>query len=206
MRIAIFASGTGSNYEAIMEYFQTHQIDDAKVVMLFSDQPDAAVLEKAKRWNTPTVSVRVRDFANKEAYESFILEELERYQVDFIVLAGYMRLVGKTLLDKYLGKIINIHPSLLPLFPGKNGVEQALKAKVHETGVTIHFIDHGMDTGPIIAQKTIPIELNDNYKSLTTKIQQVEHQLYPEIILACVRGLVKMTDSGVSWNDSKSRS
>lgn len=206
MRIAVFASGTGSNYEAIMKYFQDHQIDDAEVVMLFSDHPGAAVLDKARNWNTPTVSAKFRDFSDKQAYEKFILQELDRFQVEFIVLAGYLRLIGSTLLDRYLGRIINIHPSLLPAFPGKDGVGQALAAKVQETGVTIHFVDQGMDTGPIIAQKVIPVELDDNHNSLTQKIQQVEHQLYPEIILAFVRGQVTLTDFGVLWNDSKSRS
>lgn len=205
MRIAVFASGSGSNYEAIMRYFDTHQIDDAQIVLLFSDQPEAGVLNKAKKWNTPTVTARLKDFSHKNLYEEFILSHLERNQVDFLVLAGYMRLIGSTLLERYQGKIINIHPSLLPSFPGKDGVGQALQANVRVTGVTIHFVDYGMDTGPIIVQEAVEISLTDNYQTLTEKIQRVEHRLYPEVVVACARKQIKLTDAGVVWDDSKLR-
>src|SRR5690625_1853344 len=177
-RIAMFASGTGSNYEAIME---TKDLT-CEVVLLVCDQPDAHVIEKANKYGTPTFVFNVADYENRAAYEKEIVEQLKKANVEWIFFAGYMRLIGPTLLNEYEGSIVNIHPSLLPKFPGLDAIGQAFKAGVNETGVTIHYVDAGMDTGPIIAQETVPITTEDTLVTLKEKIQAVEHKLYPHTI------------------------
>lgn len=177
-RIAIFASGTGSNYEAIME---TKDLP-CEVVLLVSDHPKAPVIEKAAKYKTPTFVFNANTYENREAYEKEIVAQLKKAKVEWIFFAGYMRLIGPTLLDVYEGKIVNIHPSLLPQFPGLDAIGQALRAGVEKTGVTIHYVDAGMDTGPVITQEVVSIAENDTLETLTKKIQRVEHRLYPRTI------------------------
>lgn len=177
-RIAVFASGTGSNFEAIMNH--TDRTFD--VVMLVCDKPKAHVIGKAASFGVETVVLEPEKFPSKEAYETEILQKLKRANVEWIVLAGYMRIVGKTLLEAYEGKIVNIHPSLLPAFPGKDAIGQALEAGVKVSGVTIHFVDEGIDTGPIIAQEPVTVFPNDTKETLQKRIQQVEHVLYTKVI------------------------
>lgn len=177
-RVAVFASGTGTNFEAIMNS-KDRTFD---VVMLVCDKPKAHVIGKAASFGVETVVLEPEKFPSKEAYETEILKKLKRANVEWIVLAGYMRIVGKTLLDAYKGKIVNVHPSLLPAFPGKNAVGQALKAGVKVSGVTIHYVDEGIDTGPIIAQEPVTVFPNDTEETLQKRIQQVEHVLYPKVI------------------------
>ncbi|MDQ0199502.1 phosphoribosylglycinamide formyltransferase [Neobacillus ginsengisoli] len=182
MKIAVFASGTGSNFAAILESIKSKQITDVEIVILVSDNPEALAVQKAKDVSIPVFTFRVKDFSNKQAYEELILEKLSQKQVDFIVLAGYMRLLGQVLLHAYDGKIINVHPSLLPAFKGKDAIGQALDYGVKVTGVTVHFVDEGMDTGPIIAQQTVEIVSGETRDTLIKKIQEQEHRLLPEVI------------------------
>lgn len=180
-KIAVFASGSGTNFQAIIEAIETGQLN-AEIALLVCDKPNAFAIERAKQHNIEVFQFIPKNFENKQAFEKVILEQLQAIHVEWIVLAGYMRLIGETLLGAYEGKIINIHPSLLPSFPGINAIEQAYDAKVKVTGVTIHFVDAGMDTGPIIAQAPVFIEEQDTIEVLRMKIQQVEHQLYPEVL------------------------
>lgn len=177
-RIAVFASGTGSNFEAIMSS-EKRKFD---VVMLVCDQPRAHVIGLAASYGVETVVLEPNKFQSKQDYEQEILKKLQRANVQWIVLAGFMRIVGPTLLDAYPNKILNIHPSLLPSFPGKNAVEQALEAGVKVSGVTIHYVDEGVDTGPIIAQEPVTVFPKDTSDTLLSRIQQVEHVLYTKII------------------------
>ncbi|MCB5951021.1 phosphoribosylglycinamide formyltransferase [Enterococcus sp. BWT-B8] len=181
MRIAVFASGSGSNFQAIAESVQAGKID-GEIVLLFSDQKDAKVLERAEKLGIPSASFSPKDFSSKGIYEAELLHLLEEKEVELIVLAGYMRLIGPVLLEAYPEKIINIHPSLLPLFPGLHGIRDAFEAKVEETGVTIHFIDKGIDTGPVIVQEKVAIHSDDTLEGLEEKIHKVEHRLYPIVI------------------------
>ncbi|MGJ9458380.1 phosphoribosylglycinamide formyltransferase [Oceanobacillus sp. CF4.6] len=178
VRAAVFASGTGSNFQAIME---TESLA-CEVVLLVCDKPQAIVLERAKTYNVPTFICDPKQFASKAEYEQVIVERLQEAEVSWIFLAGYMRIAGPTLLQAYEGKIVNIHPSLLPEFPGIDAIGQAFKAGAKKTGVTVHFIDEGIDTGPIIAQETVTIQEKDTESSLKEKIQKVEHELYPRVI------------------------
>lgn len=178
VRAAVFASGTGSNYEAIMESDNL----PCDVVLLVCDQPRARVIEKAEMYHTPTYVFDPNDYKNKAAYEQEIARKLEDARIEWIFLAGYMRIIGSTLLKKYEGKIVNIHPSLLPKFPGKDAIGQAMRARVDRTGVTIHYVDEGIDTGPIIAQESVTVAKEDTEETLQRKIQAVEHDLYPRVI------------------------
>lgn len=177
-RAAVFASGTGSNFEALMEAEDLA----CDIVLLVCDQPNAKVVEKAAKHNVPTFLFQAKDYPSKEAYEQIIVEKLEQLEVEWIFLAGYMRIIGRVLLEAYEGKIVNIHPSLLPAFPGKDAIGQAFAANVQKTGVTIHYVDEGIDTGPIIAQEEVPVYENDTKETLQQRIQKVEHQLYPKTI------------------------
>lgn len=178
INVAVFASGTGSNFEAIME--QDDLVCD--VVVLVCDKPGAKVIDKAEQYGVPVIVFEPKKYSSKAAYETMLVRKLLETGVEWIFLTGYMRLMGETLLQTYLDRIVNIHPSLLPSFPGKDGIGQAFQAGVSETGVTVHFIDEGIDTGLIIAQETVPVRENDTEQSLKERIQKVEHRLYPATI------------------------
>ncbi|WP_349409296.1 phosphoribosylglycinamide formyltransferase [Pseudalkalibacillus sp. SCS-8] len=179
--IAVFASGSGTNFQAIIDAVESGELQ-AEISLLVCDKPGAMAVERAEKHGIPTFVFSPKSYINKEAFEAEILKELEEADVSFIALAGYMRLIGPTLLFKYEGKMVNIHPSLLPAFPGKDAIGQAIAAGVTETGVTIHFVDDGMDTGPIIEQVPVPIEENDTANHIRRKIHDVEHALYPRVL------------------------
>ncbi|WP_440896592.1 phosphoribosylglycinamide formyltransferase [Amphibacillus sp. Q70] len=181
IKLAIFASGTGSNYQAIEQAIRAGKLE-AEVGLVVCDQPEAKVIEKARQNNRPVFIFKAVDYQEKAVFEQAIINELEMHAVDWIILAGYMRLVGSTLLKRYQGRMINIHPSLLPAFPGLDAIGQALKAGVKVSGVTIHYIDSGMDTGEIIAQEAVNVKIGMTHEQLQTTIQQIEHDLYPRTI------------------------
>jgi phosphoribosylglycinamide formyltransferase 1 len=179
--IAIFASGSGTNFQAIVDAAKKG-IVPARVALLVCDKPGAKVIERAERERIPTFVFSPKDYASKAEFEQDILAELRKHEIEFIALAGYMRLIGPTLLAAYEGKIVNIHPSLLPAFPGKDAIGQAYRAGVKITGVTIHYVDEGMDTGPIIAQRAIAIHEGESLAQLEARIHEVEHELYPAVL------------------------
>lgn len=190
VRLAIFASGSGSNFEAIVHAFQTEQCH-AEVALLVCDRPDAFVLKRAETLGIPSVAIRPKSFDSKEGYEQEVLNELKAASIDLIILAGYMRIVGKTLLKAYPNKLMNIHPSLLPNYPGRQGIQDAFEDGATETGVTVHIVDEGIDTGPILAQETVAIEPDDTIESLERKIHAVEHELFPKVIHTYIKKLQK---------------
>jgi phosphoribosylglycinamide formyltransferase 1 len=179
--IAIFASGSGTNFQAIVDAVK-NGIVPARVALLVCDKPGAKVIERAERERIPTFVFSPKDYDSKAEFEQAILAELRKHEIEFIALAGYMRLIGPTLLDAYEGKIVNIHPSLLPAFPGKDAIGKAYRAGVKITGVTIHYVDEGMDTGPIIAQRAIAIHEGESLAQLEERIHEVEHELYPAVL------------------------
>lgn len=180
-RLAIFASGTGSNYEAIDQAITAGNLD-AEIVLLVCDQPGAIVIDKAAQNQLAQFIFNPKDYQDKHAFEVDIVNELQAHQIDLVVLAGYMRLIGPTLLQPYQRRMINIHPSLLPAFPGLDAVGQALDAGVKISGTTIHYVDSGMDTGEIIAQEPVRVESGMTKEELQAKIQKIEHELYPKTI------------------------
>ncbi|QCJ40765.1 phosphoribosylglycinamide formyltransferase [Bacillus sp. S3] len=180
-KIAVFASGGGSNFQAIINVIREGLLS-AEISLLVCDQPGAFAIERAKANRIPCFIFSAKDYSSKADFEKEIAGLLRDLDVDLIVLAGYMRLIGPTLLKEYEGRIVNIHPSLLPDFPGKDAIGQALAAKAKWTGVTIHFVDEGMDTGPIIVQERVRIAEAETRESLQQKIQSIEHKLYPSIL------------------------
>lgn len=180
-KIAVFASGNGSNFQAILDQIQLGALE-AEIGLVVCDKPQAGVVERAKSANIPVFCFIPKEYETKAEFESEILAALQNHQIDLVILAGYMRLIGSTLLTAYANKIVNIHPSLLPAFPGKDAIGQAIQAGVKVTGVTVHFVDAGMDTGPIIAQQAIEIVNGDTPLTVAEKIHKVEHILYPKVI------------------------
>jgi phosphoribosylglycinamide formyltransferase-1 len=179
-RLAVFASGSGSNYEAIVEACRDGRID-AEVVLLVCDKPGAKVLERAKRYGTESYAFAPKEFESREAYESLIADMLDERGVDFVCLAGYMRIVGKVLLSRYENRIVNIHPSLLPSFKGAHAIQDAVDYGVKIFGVTTHFVDETLDGGKIIDQGAIVYEGSD-IEELTNLIHNIEHKLYVKTI------------------------
>ena len=167
---------------ALAEAARDGQLPGVSIGLVVCDRPGAPVLDHAQRLGLSSFALDPADCENKRAYESEILLQLELHRIDLAVLAGYMRIVGPTLLEVWQGRMINLHPSLLPDFPGKDGIGDAFRAGVSETGVTVHFVDAGVDTGPIIAQRTVKLGPNESLHSLEEKIHLVQHQLLPETI------------------------
>ncbi|MBG9980002.1 phosphoribosylglycinamide formyltransferase [Facklamia sp. DSM 111018] len=180
MRFAIFASGSGSNFQKIVEsHYQNPKVE---FVFLFTDQKQAYAIQRAKMLGVPVKVAQPKDFPVRLEYEKYLVELCQEAKVDYILLAGYMRIIGSPLLNAYANRIINIHPSLLPDFPGRTGIADAYNAGVTETGVTVHLVDEGIDTGPILAQEKVTIDEGDTLADLETKIHQIEHQLYPRVV------------------------
>ena len=179
--IAVFASGSGSNFEAIVAAAQSGEIN-ANVSLLVCDKPGAKVISRAKRLRVAVYVCDPREYAGRAGHERQILAALRDAGVEFIVLAGYMRIIGETLLGAYGGKIVNIHPSMLPDFPGINAIAKAFESGAGQTGITVHYIDEGVDTGPIIAQRSVDILPSDTLETLEERVHQVEHELYVEVL------------------------
>lgn len=175
-KIAIFASGNGTNFQNLIDA-QKGDLLAGEISLLVSDKPFAYVNIRAKEEGISTFTFDPKQYINKEAYETDIVNVLHEMKIDYIVLAGYMMLVGPTLLKAYKNRIINLHPSLLPSFRGKDAIEQAIDYCSKYTGVTVHFVDEDVDTGPVIMQEVVCIEEEDTIETLTEKIHQVEHQL-----------------------------
>lgn len=180
--IAIFASGNGSNVQAIVDACN-QGIINANVAVIITDNANAFVIKRAEKENISYKIFKPKTFVDKAAFETEILKTLAEYNIEFIALAGYMRLVGTVLLQAFPKKMVNIHPSLLPKYKGLNAVQQALDNNDNELGVTIHYVDEGMDTGEIIAQEKIAIEnLDEPLESIMAKVHNIEHKLYVETL------------------------
>jgi len=191
LRLAVFASGNGSNFQALIEAIAGKQIH-ASIELLVCDRPKAYVVERAKQAAVETFVFRPKEYASREQYEVEIARLLKARDIDVIVLAGYMRLITDTLVQPYYGKMINIHPSLLPSFPGVDAIVQAYEHGVKITGVTVHFVDGGLDSGPIIAQRTVEIAAGESLAALTARIHAVEHELLPQVIGWMQKGLIQL--------------
>ena len=187
LRIAVFASGYGSNFEAIAKACHRGELE-AEVVLMVCDKPTARVNALADELGVERMTFSAKDYASKAEYEAKIVERCEALGVELICLAGYMRLVGDTLMGAYEGRMINIHPSLLPSFAGKDAVERAMEWGVKVYGATIHYVDSTLDGGKIIAQRAIPYE-GDSIDELMAMIHPLEHQLYIDTI----KKLIKQT-------------
>ncbi|ANU24019.1 phosphoribosylglycinamide formyltransferase [Planococcus donghaensis] len=176
-KIAVFASGNGSNFQAIVDAIAANKLA-AEIMLVVADKPKAFVLERAKKSGVASFSFVPSEYESKELYEEMLKEKLQKLGVEWIVLAGYMRLIGPVLLRAYENRIVNIHPSVLPAFPGKDAIGQTLAAGAENAGVTVHYVDAGMDTGSIIAQQSFPV-LGRGREEVEHQIHQIEHELYP---------------------------
>jgi len=194
--VVVFASGSGSNFEAIVDQLHGRAIGGARcdIALLVCDQPGAGCLDRAERLGIPTFTVQLKDFTApkdaagqlpgtaKQRFEQAILERLDAVDPDIIALAGYMKIVGPTLLDRYQGKIVNIHPALLPAFPGADGIGDALRFGAKVLGVTVHYVDAGVDTGEIIDQAALHLLPGESEAEVRERIHALEHELYPRVI------------------------
>ncbi|MDK6805796.1 phosphoribosylglycinamide formyltransferase [Aerococcus sp. UMB7834] len=181
MRCAIFASGNGSNFQALAQAFASGQ-EGVEIVFLFSDQAGAYALERALNLGIKTYQFSPQDFPSRQVYEEALVQICQEEAVDLVILAGYMRVLHAPLIQAYPQAIINIHPSLLPAFPGRHGIRDAYEAGVAETGVTVHYVDAGIDSGEIIRQASLAIRLGETLDDLEARIHDLEHQVYPAVI------------------------
>ena len=191
IKLGVLASGRGSNLQAIMDQIDQGKLA-AEVSVVISDRQDAYALERARQNNVPVFFVNPTDFATRGDYEGIVINLLEEHQVELVILAGYMRLVGPRLLAAYPHKILNIHPALLPSFPGLHGQRDALEYGVKYSGCTVHFVDHGMDSGPIILQAVVTVLDDDTEETLAARILQQEHLIYSQAIQLYAEGRIKL--------------
>ncbi len=178
LTIGVLASGRGSNFQSIIDSINSEFIK-ARIAVLITDNPEAYAIERAKNHNIESLIISPGDFSGKDSYYSHIAKELKSRNVELVVLAGFMRVVGKPLIKEFQNKIMNIHPALLPSFPGLHGQKQAVDYGVKISGCTVHFVDEGVDTGPIIIQAAVPAYENDTEDSLSERILKEEHKIFP---------------------------
>ena len=186
VKAAVLASGGGSNFENLVRHAGCIGID---IEVMVTDQQDAHAIRRAGRLGVPVRVFQRGDFESGAAHEHAMTEALHEFEVEYVLLAGYMRILSRHFIEAYEHRIINLHPSLLPSFKGKNGIADAYDYGVKVTGVTVHFVDSGIDTGEIIAQEAIEISENDTLESLEEKIHSLEYELYPKALKKVIEGV-----------------
>jgi len=191
-RIAVLVSGRGSNLQSIIDNIEKGLLS-SELAVVISDQADAYALERARNHNIPVVVVGAKGYKNKrEEYDALLVKELRERNVDLVCLAGFMRIITPVLIRAFSNRILNIHPSLLPAFPGLHVQKKALNHGVKFSGCTVHFVDEGMDTGPIIIQAVVPILDSDTEDSLSERILKQEHKIYSRAIQLFAEGRLKI--------------
>ena len=180
-KIAVMISGSGSNLEAIVKACHEKNIY-GEIVYVISNNPDAYGIERAKKYNIPVKIIDHKSYTDRDDFDDALKEFLDNLEIDFIILAGFMRILGKNITEKFYGKMINLHPSLLPLYPGLNTHTQALNNKDEYHGISIHFVSAELDAGPLIAQGKVLVKADDDLEKLVSKIHKVEHDLLPKVI------------------------
>jgi phosphoribosylglycinamide formyltransferase 1 len=191
-RVAVLASGGGTNLQAILD--QLHGRDGIEVVGVASDKPDAMALERARGAGVETGLFEAAEYEDREARDAAVGDWLEEREVDLIVLAGYMQLLSSSFVGRFANRIVNVHPALLPAFPGLEAVQQALDHGSQVTGVTVHFVDEGVDSGPIIMQRAVPVPPSRDWDELEEQIHATEHTLLPETIRLIAAGRVRIDE------------
>ena len=180
-KLAVLVSGRGSNLQAIIDSIDREELD-AHLSIVISNTKDAMALKRAEKHGIKTIFIDPSTYLNSKEYDKALVLKLKEFSIDLICLAGYMRILGEEVIQTFENKIINIHPSLLPAFPGLNAQKQAINHGVKFSGCTVHFVDSGVDSGPIILQTVVPVYDNDDEKSLSKRILEQEHYLYPKAI------------------------
>jgi phosphoribosylglycinamide formyltransferase-1 len=191
IKIGVLASGSGTNLQAIIDTIEKGTLP-AEIACVLSNNSTAFALERAKRHGIPSLHIDHRIFTSREAYDSALVETLHEYGVELVILAGFMRIITPVLLNAFPAAVMNIHPALLPAFPGLHAQKQALDYGVKVTGCTVHFVDPGTDTGPIIIQSAVPVTEGDSEESLSARILVEEHRIYPEAIRLFAAGRLKV--------------
>jgi len=191
LKIGVLASGRGSNFQAIIDSIEKGGLK-ASIELLITDIPDAFAIERAKKHNIKHLFINPKEFASKDDFFKKIADELKARGIELVVLAGFMRIVRKPLIDAFPNKIMNIHPALLPAFPGLHGQKQALDYGARISGCTVHFVDEGMDMGPIIIQAAVPVLHDDTEDTLSRRILSFEHKIYPEAIRFFAEGRIEI--------------
>lgn len=204
MKIAVLVSGSGTNLQTLIEQLHQDETSGIKIAVVISDRRKAYALTRAKLAGIPTDVVRTQDFANRLDFDAEISRIIEHYAVELIVLAGFMKLFQPPFVQKYRNQILNVHPTLLPAFPGAHPVADTLAYGVKIAGVTVHFVDEDVDSGPIIAQAAVPVLDTDDEESLHNRIQVEEHKLYPEVIKWFAQGKLKIEGRKVIVESSES--
>jgi phosphoribosylglycinamide formyltransferase-1 len=190
MNVGVLVSGTGTNLQALLDAETRGELMPATIAVVLSNRPGVAALERATAAGKPAVVVDHKAYAERAAFEGAMIAELDRHGVELIVLAGFMRVLTAQFTDRYAGRIVNTHPSLLPAFPGANAAAQAIAHGVKLSGVSIHFVDASLDGGPIIAQVPVPVLPTDDAVSLQARIQAEEHRLLPQVVRRLAAGLL----------------
>lgn len=190
--IAVLASGSGTNLQAILDRLHGHE--GIEVVAVGSDKPGAQALSRAEELGIATRTFPTADYADRPERDLAVAEWLEQRGVELVVLAGYMQLLSPGFVGRFAGRVINVHPALLPSFPGLDAIGQALEHGVAVTGVTVHFVDEGVDSGPIILQRAVPVPPDRDREALESAIHAVEHELLPEAIRLIASGRVRVDD------------
>jgi phosphoribosylglycinamide formyltransferase 1 len=186
-RIAFLVSGSGTNMENLIKRIRAGEIH-AEAAVVISNKPSVKALEKAVALGVKTVVIDHKAYADRMTFDQALSECLEKHKVDIIVLAGFMRVLTEDFVKKYHGRLINIHPALLPAFPGAHAIKDAWDAKVKETGVTVHFVDAGVDTGPVILQRKVQVLPDDTLETLEARIHDLEHEIYPQALNLVLSG------------------
>ncbi len=196
-RIAVLVSGSGSNLQALIDSAKEGYFD-ADIVLVISNNSNAFGLERAKKANIVSKVVSLSDFESREIYDKELIKVINEHDIDLVVLAGYMLICSEAFVDGFYGRLINLHPSLLPSFAGADGIGDALNYGAKITGVTVHFVDKGCDTGPVIMQEAIEIKEGESKENLAEKIHKIEHKLLPKAVKYFVEGKLKLEGRKVS--------
>jgi phosphoribosylglycinamide formyltransferase-1 len=193
VRVVVLASGSGTNLQAILDQLHAGE-DGIEVVGVGSDKPDATALERAKQAEVESAVFPAADYEDRSARDAALGDWIERTEADLVVLAGYMQMLSPEFVERFRGRVINVHPALLPAFPGIDAVQQAIDHGAKITGVTVHFVDEGMDSGPIILQRPLPVAPSREWADTERAIHATEHALLPETIRLIAAGRVRVDD------------
>jgi formyltetrahydrofolate-dependent phosphoribosylglycinamide formyltransferase len=197
MRIAVLVSGSGTNLQALLDAQQRGDLHPANIVLVLSNRPGVAALQRAEAAGVPSEVLDHTTYETRQRFEEALVGQLEAHQIEAIVLAGFMRILSPYFVDRYPQRILNTHPALCPSFPGVRAPRQAIEAGVKVSGCTVHFVDTGVDTGPIIFQEAVPVHPGDTPESLHRRIQSIEHRLLPEATRALARGQLEIVEGCV---------
>ncbi|MDD3089704.1 MAG: phosphoribosylglycinamide formyltransferase [Candidatus Omnitrophica bacterium] len=190
MNIAVFVSGNGSNLQALIDAEKQGHLGSGRLALVVSDKPGAYALKRAEKQGIRTFVLERTGFKSREEYDRAVDAELEKDKIELVVLAGFLRILSDFFVDKYAGRLLNVHPALLPSFKGLHGVKDAFEHGVKITGVTVHFVSRELDSGPVIFQKSVKVQEKDTPESLEKKIHRVEHKLYPEAVRLFTEGKI----------------